>query len=239
MTVTSLLLLSVAATAFCAPQRQPEPQTIGAPGADTSPKPLWYPQFQVDFNETMGLFFFQARTRGKWWYDAVAGVEVIDRVNGQGDRYCGSIHPFTPTPCRHLVTQGNRYLIFPELKQCCLCCVAAQGCGILSRRWLDDAEFLGTTHLYGKEVYKWNKRGMQDNFYYTTADEDQLPVELYQVPNDRQTLDTSTFTPEGITPDLIEVPRYCKPKCPLTSVCTFLRVGGNSAHGKESIQEPF
>ncbi|KAF5831746.1 hypothetical protein DUNSADRAFT_12616 [Dunaliella salina] len=235
--IIPLLLPFLAATALSA--RQWQPQTIENPGRDTTPQPLWYPQFQVNFNETMSLFsLLQAHTQGKWWYDAVAKAEVIDRLNGQGDRYCGSIHPLTRTPCRHLVTRGNRYLIFPELKQCCLCCVAAQGCGILSPRWLDDAEFQGTTHLYGKEVYKWSKKGVQGNFYYSTADEAQLPVELYQVPNDRQTLNTSTFSPEGVTPDLIEVPRYCKPRCPLASVCTFLDSGGEGGEDQTN-QEPF
>lgn len=28
-------------------------------------------------------------------------VQVMDRRDGNGDRYCGSIHPFTSTPCRY------------------------------------------------------------------------------------------------------------------------------------------
>lgn len=39
----------------------------------------------------------------------------------------------------------------------------------------------GIARLYGTEVYQWNKRGLQDNLYYSTADEEQLPLELYQV----------------------------------------------------------
>lgn len=34
-----------------------------------------------------------------------------------------------------------RYLIFPELNECCLCCASDMGCGILSPSWLDGAEF--------------------------------------------------------------------------------------------------
>jgi len=72
----------------------------------------------------------------------------------------------------------------------------------------------GQTHLYGKEVYKWNKKGLQvinsqlqgtlpfkyknehasfyeqANLYYTTADEEQLPVELYQVISRAGSMDT-------------------------------------------------
>lgn len=43
-----------------------------------------------------------------------------------GDRYCKSIHPFSDTPCNHLVKGGQRFLVFPELKECCLCCTSEQ-----------------------------------------------------------------------------------------------------------------
>ncbi len=43
-------------------------------------------------------------------YDADSGHEVIDRADGRGDRYCGSIHAFSETPCRHLVTEGKRWV---------------------------------------------------------------------------------------------------------------------------------
>ena len=52
----------------------------------------------------------------------------------QGDRYCGSVHPLTDTPCTHLVAGGWRYLLFPKLLSCCACCSAAAGCGVLSPR---------------------------------------------------------------------------------------------------------
>eukprot|EP00882_Tetradesmus_deserticola_P020734 GHRQ01022404.1.p2 GENE.GHRQ01022404.1~~GHRQ01022404.1.p2 ORF type:complete len:132 (+),score=31.68 GHRQ01022404.1:1-396(+) len=79
-------------------------------------------------------------------YDALQQVEVVHRANGQGDRYCMSIHPRTNTPCTHLVVSGQRYLIFPELKQCCKCCSSAGGCGILAPTWLDAAEYTGQVH---------------------------------------------------------------------------------------------
>jgi hypothetical protein len=36
-----------------------------------------------------------------------------------------------------------RYLLFPGLGECCACCSAAEGCGILDPHWLDGAEFIG------------------------------------------------------------------------------------------------
>jgi hypothetical protein len=58
-------------------------------------------------------------------------------------RYCMSIHPRSDTPCTHLVVSGQRYLIFPELGECCKCCSSAGGCGILDPNWLDAAEYTG------------------------------------------------------------------------------------------------
>jgi hypothetical protein len=62
-------------------------------------------------------------------------------------RYCMSIHPRTDTPCTHLVVSGQRYLIFPELGECCRCCSSAGGCGILDPNWLDAAEYTGQVRL--------------------------------------------------------------------------------------------
>jgi hypothetical protein len=54
-----------------------------------------------------------------------------------------SIHPRSDTPCTHLVVSGQRYIIFPELGECCKCCSNAGGCGILDPNWLDAAEYTG------------------------------------------------------------------------------------------------
>ena len=36
-----------------------------------------------------------------------------------------------------------RYLIFPDLGECCSCCSAESGCGILDPNWLKGAEYVG------------------------------------------------------------------------------------------------
>ena len=46
-------------------------------------------------------------------------------------------------------TTRNRYLVFPELKECCLCCNAENGCGILSATWLNGAEYQASTEEGG------------------------------------------------------------------------------------------
>ncbi|GAX84228.1 hypothetical protein CEUSTIGMA_g11651.t1 [Chlamydomonas eustigma] len=185
------------------------------------PIPYWPTLFNIEFNET-SIILFKRVSEGKWWYDAANQNEIIYRKDGRGDRYCGGMHPINPTPCIHLVTQGNRYLIFPELQDCCLCCTAAKGCGILSPTWLDGAEYQGQEVKFGLQTNKWVKKGLQSNYYWATASDFEVPVELDQWPNAYQTFHVDTFSTEGIDPSLLEVPSYCKPKCPLTTICTAL-----------------
>eukprot|EP00798_Chlamydomonas_sp_ICE-L_P002413 gene2414-8728_t len=220
--VALLLLLPALASALSVPRSDAinEGQVIRASANDDDPVPKWYSQFNIEFNET-SIILFRRQTAGKWWYDADAGQEVITREDGRGDRYCGSIHPRTVTPCTHLVTDGKRYLVFPEIKECCLCCLDSQGCGAVSSNWLDGASFEGNQTKNGLDVFAFRKDGVQSNYYYTTADEDQKPVELDMWPNLYQDLHTDTFVSgQGIPSDLLEVPENCAPRCPLTSLCT-------------------
>jgi hypothetical protein len=100
----------------------------------------------------------------------VRGAEVVERADGNGDRYCGSVHPFSRTPCRHVVVDSRRYLVFPELNDCCFCCDSGHGCGVLRPDWLDAADYqvircmghtwllcvtLGRFHFMSTIVTKW------------------------------------------------------------------------------------
>lgn len=183
------------------------------------PTPYWFGQFTLEFNETTYLLFTW-KTTGTWYYDSSQLTEKIVRANGRGDRYCGSIHPLTDTPCTHLVKEGRRYLIFPELSECCMCCTSEAGCGVLSPTWLQNATFQGVESIRGIEAYKWLVMGLQPNYYYSTANVAQVPVELDQTPNDYMSLHHETFSPLPVDPSIFDVPSDCKPSCPLTSVCT-------------------
>ncbi|KAG2485300.1 hypothetical protein HYH03_015974 [Edaphochlamys debaryana] len=184
-----------------------------------APEPFWYKQFSIRFNETTKIFSTK-HTEGTWHYDALGLREAIHRDNGQGDRYCGSIHPFTETPCSHIVVEGNRYLVFPDLGECCLCCTAAKGCGILAPTWLTGAAFQGTVTLRGMPAYKWRQDGLQPNYWYTSADEAQIPLELDQEPNDRQSLWPDSFAAGPPPDEAFALPEGCRSRCSLTSVCT-------------------
>ena len=80
---------------------------------------------------------------------------MVYRGNGRSDRYCVSVHPLADTPCIHLATGGTRYLIFPQLGECCVCCTAAGGCGPLSPHWLDNATYQGEVQLRGMAARSW------------------------------------------------------------------------------------
>ena len=59
-----------------------------------------------------------------------------------------------------------RYLYYPDESDCCYCCNAAAGCGLLKPDWLNDAEFKGNvTYTFQDgsttEAYKWEKDGLQ------------------------------------------------------------------------------
>ncbi|WIA21661.1 hypothetical protein OEZ85_000833 [Tetradesmus obliquus] len=188
------------------------------------PKPIWHRQFSIDFNETTKLLWWRWSTEGSMLYDALQQVEVVHRANGKGDRYCLSIHPRSDAPCTHLVVSGQRYLIFPELGECCKCCSSAGGCGILDPDWLDAAEYTGQTTMQGRTADSWTIRGLQPNNYYATADVPVgIPLELDQLPNDYITFHPDTLKLGPVSPKDVIVPEGCAEKCPLTSVCTILQ----------------
>ena len=151
---------------------------------------------------------------------------MIHRNSGAGDRYCNTVFPLAHTPCQHLVAEGKRYLIFPEKKFCCMCCTAAHGCGIVSPDWLQGAQFQGTVNVSGSPAYKWSKSGLQPNYYYSSADEQQIPIELDQIPTDYQSFHAGTFDDGAIDPAMFVVPDYCQASCPWYSICK--AIGGRS-----------
>ncbi|KAF6263736.1 hypothetical protein COO60DRAFT_340919 [Scenedesmus sp. NREL 46B-D3] len=203
--------------------RGPLHTTAAALGED--PKPIWHMQFSIDFNETTKLLWFNWQTEGRLLYDALQQVEVLHRANGKGDRYCMSIHPRTDTPCTHLVVAGQRYLIFPQLGECCRCCSSAGGCGILDPGWLDAAQYTGQATMQGRLADSWTVRGLQANNYYATADVPVgVPLQLDQLPNAFMTFHPDTLKLSPVNPKDAVVPAGCADKCPLTSLCTLLQM---------------
>ena len=76
-------------------------------------------------------------------------------------------------------------------------------------------------------MYKWKVWGLQPNYYYDTADAQQLPVELDQIPNNFQTFRNFSAAPPD--PGIFALPPDCDRKCPFTSLCTALTAAGGSS----------
>lgn len=148
----------------------------------------------------------------------------IDRSTGKYDRYCSSVKLLQDTPCTHLVVDGLRYLIFPTLKSCCACCTADSGCGTIRPDWLNGATFIGYNTTGSVKYQVWDKKGLQDNYYWQ-VDDTQAPYIIDQRPNDLMVFDVSTFKKGPIDPSVFALPSYCSKdhKCPLVSVCTVAR----------------
>ncbi|KXZ50263.1 hypothetical protein GPECTOR_17g901 [Gonium pectorale] len=89
--------------------------------------------------------------------------------------------------------------------------------------------------MQGGQAYKWRQDGLQPNYWcareggYATADEAQVPLQLDQMPNDRMTLWRNSFVAGPPPPAVFALPDNCKPRCPLTSVCTVAANRGTEA----------
>jgi hypothetical protein len=77
------------------------------------------------------------RSSGIYWYDFANNRERTDRSNTFTDELCNTLYPDQNTPCTNLMKNDKRYIYFPDLKSCCVCCnVAQRGCSILKPNWL-------------------------------------------------------------------------------------------------------
>ena len=200
--------------------------------------PVWQPVFQQTFTETVKYPAKKlATTTGTYYYDVsnpTDKVYRIDRANGVHDRYCGLTHHLTDQPCNQYVKNGDRYLHYPETNECCYCCSADHGCGVLTPNWMSDSDFVGTAEVSGVQTYQWNKVGSQDNFYFETTETDPLqriPIEIDMGAGSTtefiQYQDKATFT-TTVNPQVFVLPSTCSKSiaCPSTSICARLISGG-------------
>ena len=55
----------------------------------------------------MTYSLLKLHTQGRFFYDFTNKRYRVDRDNGKGDRYCGSVYKLQNTPCSHIVTEGK------------------------------------------------------------------------------------------------------------------------------------
>ena len=189
--------------------------------------PAWPNKFQEAFEETFTYPIIGShKTKGNFFYDWTNKRYRVDRENGQYDRYCGPIFPFRNTPCSQIVSEGVRYIYFPDKDYCCNCCSSKHGCGILKPDWMESATFVDyVTEEDGVIYEKWDKKGLQSNFYFASA-KDRTLRRIIQEPNDIQDFDTSSFRPEISDVSVFNLPQKCRKDfmCPLLSTCTAARM---------------
>ena len=106
--------------------------------------PVWANKFQSTFSEDATYpLIGTSTTTGTFYYNFDLKKYRVDRVNGKWDRYCGSAYKLTDTGCNQYVSEGKRYLDYPEKDYCCYCCDAAHGCGVLKPDWMAGGTYKG------------------------------------------------------------------------------------------------
>ena len=180
--------------------------------------PVWPNIFWQNFEETTYYSGIGTHNNtGTYYYNYNTKAYRIDRNNGGYDRYCGLEGPYFSqnTPCSHIVSNGYRYLYYSDLNKCCYCCNSTMGCGVLLPTWMDNSNFIDTEIHNGVLAYKWEKSGLQPNYFYETTGDDpvkRVTLSIYQI-ND----DYMDFGPrsETLPPNILDLPSICT----LTNTC--------------------
>ena len=81
----------------------------------------------------------------------------------------------------------------------------------------------------GTPAYKWNRPGLQSNYYYETVAEnplDRVLLEINQIPDDDQKYDKDSFTTD-FDESLLDLPAACSgaSACGVLSTCTAVGSG--------------
>jgi hypothetical protein len=192
-----------------------------------------YPRFPDTFTQTFTEtfsypFLGDHSTNGTYYYDWATQRFRLDRQNGRFDRYCGinGLKMLQNTPCSHIVVNGDRYLYYPELNECCYCCSAEHGCGMLKPAWMEGAEYLGIEEFKVQKAHKWDKPGLQHNIVYESLEEepiDRTLMAIYQAPTDM--MEFKNDRKMRVDYDMLELPSICQKNksCNIVSVCTAIR----------------
>ena len=183
-----------------------------------NPSPVWPTAFSINFNETVNNGMGnQSAVFGTWYYSPP--LARMDRFEGsEYDRFCRNslpTPPSSPTTCQHLNVAGYRYLVFPEIEECCMCCTDAFGCGVTNNSWVLNGAYKGrttidTVNYHGQADY-WEIIGLQTNYYYQTTTSPAGLVALIQGTDDYQWFDPTTMIIGAQDPSLFTLPSYCDP----------------------------
>ena len=127
--------------------------------------------------------------------------------------------PRVNTPCTHLTVNDKRYFIYPEKRQCCYCCNSTEGCGILRQDWLADGHYQGTDQLDGKTFDKWEKKGLTEDYWWVTTDDEHIPRKLQEAESKYTDYRVESFVKKPLPDSVFALPDYCNKNCSFTSIC--------------------
>eukprot|EP01016_Furgasonia_blochmanni_P046191 TRINITY_DN661_c0_g1_i2.p1 TRINITY_DN661_c0_g1~~TRINITY_DN661_c0_g1_i2.p1 ORF type:complete len:233 (-),score=-0.43 TRINITY_DN661_c0_g1_i2:156-854(-) len=196
--------------------------------ASAQNRPEWPSEWQTTFGESFNGSQKAYSTYGKYYYSYSALSQRVDRDDGQGDAFCGSVKPGESAACIQLTTQGKRYIIYPRTKECCLCCTKEHGCGFLSPDWLDDAKYHGRRGTSGLEWDIWSIPDGQSIDYYLEAirGEKKQPLGLTMELIDAMLFDQEDYK-DVVDASVFAIPDYCSKEnlCDVKSKCGAFREG--------------
>ena len=193
---------------------------LGIVSSQTPLPPMWPDVFWQNFSEVTYYNGIGTHTNtGSYYYNWTMKAYRIDRSDGRYDRYCGLSGPHVDqdTPCTHIVVNGNRYLYFPELNECCYCCNSTMGCGVLFPGWMQDSTYIDTEIHNGVQTYKWSREGLQENYIWETPGPipaNRVTVGIYQVDDDDMNFDQRSNT---YPPGSLDLPSICS----LSNTCNW------------------
>lgn len=131
--------------------------------------PTWPNNFTAGWNEQTnytGTVKYSGGSTTYIWGDGTNPALIWARWDGWADPYCNNSLPLPyDSQCQHIVYQHQRYLYYPILNQCCVCCNDAQGCGVPAPNFMQTlgAVYQGQGQYLGRAINYW---GLPNNVTY-------------------------------------------------------------------------
>jgi len=154
--------------------------------ADPVP-PTFGPVMTAPFNQSITYMGSRWEDQVHFYYDSTTlpvGTSLYQYGKGQHDELCTGVKgkETSDEPCNLLASvDGWRYVIYPESNLCCKFCNVSDYCGIISPNWLKNgSNYVGKEVIDGYSCEGWEKTGGEENYFYVTTDEQQIPCQYWE-----------------------------------------------------------
>jgi len=179
--------------------------------------PVWPDKFSAQWND-VSFWTAAHSSSGQLDYSWNGGVHPTLHwhwIDGWAEPYCWQSLPMPwDVQCEHFVVNGQRFLYYQYLNECCMCCDDSQGCGVPPPDFMQNSAYQGTVTYLGRSLYSWNFNN-QFNYLETV---DASPTnrdwaELISTPSNFTNV--WAFTP-SVDPSVFALPAICTPvrACP-------------------------